>query len=188
MKSIIFKSVFAVFLVVCLALFASACGPNGIFSEGGQGTQTPSVQPEEPDIPNNPDLPEEQPGDDEHEKETEMYLHINGNALTISLADTDAARALASLLQESDIVYTARDYGGFEKVGSLGHTLPAEDSRIAAEPGDVMLYQGGQIVIFYGSNTWSYTRLGRIEGYSPAELAALLGTGDMQVRLSLQED
>ena len=109
MKSIIFKSVFAVFLVVCLALFASACGPNGIFSEGGQGTQTPPVQPEEPNIPNTPDLPEEQPGDDEHEKETEMYLHINGNALTISLADTDAARALASLLQESDIVlYRAR--------------------------------------------------------------------------------
>ena len=187
MKSIIFKSVFAVFLVVCLALFASACGPNGIFSEGGQGTQAPPVQPEEPNIPNTPDLPEEQPGEDEHEKETEMYLHINGNALTISLADTDAARALASLLQESDIVYTARDYGGFEKVGSLGHTLPAEDSRIAAEPGDVMLYQGNQLVIFYGQNGWQYTPIGRIEGLSQAQLEELLcaGHGEITVNLSL---
>ena len=108
MKSIIFKSVFAVFLVVCLALFASACGPNGIFSEGGQGTQTPPVQPEEPNIPNTPDLPEEQPGDDEHGKETEMYLHINGNALTISLADTDAARPCLAFARERYRLYRAR--------------------------------------------------------------------------------
>ncbi len=116
-----------------------------------------------------------------------IYLYINENRLEVTLAENAAVSALVGILQENDITYTARDYGGFEKVGDLGQMLPANDSRITAEPGDVILYQGNRIVLFYGNNTWSYTRIGKISGYSAEELRTLLGggKGDLPVRLSL---
>ena len=81
----------------------------------------------------------------------------------------------------------AENYGGFEKVGDLGFTLPRDDLRIQAQPGDVSLYQGRQIVLFYGSNTFSYTRLGRIEGLALQQLEDFLcaGRGSVSVTLSL---
>lgn len=114
-----------------------------------------------------------------------MYITINGNKLEMTLAENSAAHTLVNLLKQGDITYTANDYGGFEKVGSLGHTLPKSDTQITTQAGDVMLYLGNQIVLFYGSNSWSYTRLGRIEGYSAAELKSLFGTGNVEVTLSL---
>ncbi len=78
-------------------------------------------------------------------------------------------------------------YGGFEQVGSLGASLPRSDTRITTQAGDIVLYAGDQIVVFYGSNTWAYTRLGRITDLSPEELAALLGKGDVSLTLSLEE-
>ena len=77
-----------------------------------------------------------------------------------------------------------RDYGGFEKVGPLGQSLPTSNSQTTTQSGDIVLYQGNQVVIFYGSNTWSYTRLGRIDNLSGWEEA--LGRGDVSVTFSLQ--
>lgn len=125
----------------------------------------------------------------EDEKEiTAMYLYINGNKLEVTLAENKAVTALIDILKQGDITYTAEDYGGFEKVGSLGHSLPTENSQITTEAGDVILYSGNQIVLFYGSNSWSYTRLGKINGYSVSELRNLLGAGNgsIQVRISLK--
>lgn len=118
---------------------------------------------------------------------TVMYIYINGNRLTVNPAENSAVTALTDILKKEDIICTVRDYGGFEKVGSLGHTLPTSNEQITTEPGDVILYQGNQIVLFYGSNSWSYTKLGKIEGYTASELYELLGggKGDMQLRLSL---
>lgn len=118
---------------------------------------------------------------------TKMYLTINGNKLEVTLAENSAVDALIEILKQGDIVYTADDFGGFEKVGSLGHTLPTEDSQITTQAGDVILYSGNQIVLFYGSNSWSYTRLGKINGYSASELGSLLcaGEGSVQVIISL---
>ncbi len=118
---------------------------------------------------------------------TVMYIYINDNKLEVTLAKNKAVTALVEILQQGDITYTANDYGGFEKVGSLGHSLPTENTQITTEAGDVILYYGNQIVLFYGSNSWSYTRLGKINGYSAAELRTLLGagSGSVQVRISL---
>ena len=101
----------------------------------------------------------------------------------MTLAANGATAVLTALLRQGDIVYTADDYGGFEKVGALGHSLPASDSRITAQPGYVMLYLGSQLVIFYGSNT----PVGGIEGLSSSALRDFLGAGrgEMQIRLSL---
>ena len=119
---------------------------------------------------------------------TAVYLYINGNKAEVTLAENKATLALVEILEQGDITYTADDYGGFEKVGQLGHSLPTENSQITTEAGDVILYSGNQIVLFYGSNSWSYTRLGKINGYSVSELRAFLcaGDGSVQVRISLE--
>ena len=116
-----------------------------------------------------------------------IYIKIGEESAAIRLALSDAARELKDRLAEGDIVYTADDYGGFEKVGELGFSLPRSDERITTQPGDVMLYQGDNVVIFYGGNTWAYTPLGRIEGLSQGALRELLqvGRGQVQVTLSL---
>ena len=116
-----------------------------------------------------------------------MYIYICGNRLEAQLDDGESARALAGLLAEGDIIYTADDYGNFEKVGDIGRTLPRNDEYISVSAGDVILYQGCNICLYYGTNSWSFTRIAKIVGYSAAELRGLLGAGlgSVQVRLSL---
>ena len=75
-------------------------------------------------------------------------------------------------------------YGGFEQVGNLGKTLPNSDEKITTEAGDIVLYSGNQISVFYGSNTWDYTRLGKIKDKSETELKDLLGKGDTTLTIS----
>lgn len=120
------------------------------------------------------------------QNDTKIEIAAEGRTAQITLADTEAAAALLCRLEEGEITYTGEDYGGFEKVGALGFTLPASDVRITAEAGDVMLYQGDNIVIFYGSNTWSYTRLGKIEGLSVTELSELLCAGQGSTEFTLR--
>lgn len=118
-----------------------------------------------------------------------MYIKINENKLEVTLTNNSSVDALIEILKQKDITYTAEDYGGFEKVGSLGFSLPTNNSQMTTEAGDVILYSGNQIVIFYGSNSWSYTRIGKIEGYSASQLRSLLcvGKNGVQVILSLNE-
>lgn len=82
-------------------------------------------------------------------------------------------------------VIQMKDYSGFEKVGSLGKSLPASDRQMTAQAGDILLYNDSQIVIFYGSNSWSYTKLARIDDLSGWEEA--LGNGDVTVTFSIGE-
>ena len=114
-----------------------------------------------------------------------IYIKIGEESAAMRPASSDAARELINRLSDGDIVYTADDYGGFEKVGELGFSLPRSDERITTQPGDVMLYQGDNVVIFYGGNTWAYTPLGRIEGLSQAELESFLQAGGGPVRITL---
>ena len=76
-------------------------------------------------------------------------------------------------------------YGGFEQVGSIGTSLPRNDSQTTTSPGDIVLYSGNQIVIFYGSNSWAYTRLGKITGLDEKELEDTFGNGDVTISLSV---
>ena len=116
-----------------------------------------------------------------------LYITIDGKTLSVVLVDNEATQTLVAALQEGDITYEAHDYGGFEKVGALGRSLPTSDTQITTQAGDVILYSGNQIVLFYGSNSWSYTRLGRMEYSSQAELESFLkaGQGNVTVKLSL---
>ena len=117
--------------------------------------------------------------------EAEMKIRINittssGNhTLTASLADNSSARAFAELLSKGAVTVNMHDYGNFEKVGQLPESLPRNDTSITTEPGDIILYQGNQITIYYDTNSWSFTRLGRVDGLSPAQLRKILGKGNV---------
>ena len=117
----------------------------------------------------------------------EIKITVSGKSLPVKIEDNVATKALVAALREASITYEAHDYGGFEKVGGIGRTLPSGDSRITTQPGDVILYASDQIVLFYGSNSWSYTRIGKIQYGTLDELKTFLqaGKGNISVTLSL---
>ncbi len=118
---------------------------------------------------------------------TEIKITVSGKSIPVKIEDNDATRALVAALRHSSITYEADDYGGFEKVGALGRSLPTSNSQISTQPGDVILYNGNQIVLFYGTNSWSYTRIGKMEYGTLDELKTFLkaGQGKISVTLSL---
>ena len=128
--------------------------------------------------------PEEDAGDEE--AITKMYITVNEHKLEVSLAENSSVDALVSRLREEDITFTASENGGFEIYGSIGKSLPTNNTQITAGVGDVLLYAGNNICIFYGSNSYSYTRIGKISGYTASELRDMLKTenGKVQVTIS----
>ena len=125
------------------------------------------------------------------EKQTamkKMYITIDGGqTLTATLADNSSAQALLEALKQAPITYEAHDYGDFEKVGPLGQSFPENNENITTEPGDIILYQGSNLCLYYDTNTWTFTRIGKIEGKTQAELKQILkaGQGNITVTLSL---
>ncbi|MDE7396467.1 MAG: hypothetical protein K2M98_01935 [Muribaculum sp.] len=116
--------------------------------------------------------------------QNKITLTVGDNSVTATLADNSATRALLSLLATSPVSVSMDDYGGFEKVGALPQQLPTSDTRITTVPGDIMLYQGRNIVIFYGSNTWSYTPLGKIDLATADDIRQFLGVGNVELTVS----
>ena len=114
-----------------------------------------------------------------------VYIKVNNKVLDIELEDNSATKELRERLKNGDVIVNAHEYGGFEKVGNLGFSLPREDRDITTSAGDIVLYQGNQISIFYNSNLWSYTKLGKIQNISSNELKSILGDGDITITLTL---
>ena len=137
----------------------------------------------ETQTPANPAPSEE----NEESDEIMIYAHIGDKTLTIRPEGNSSSEAFLEMLAGGDVAVDMHDYGSFEKVGALGASLPANDERITTEPGDVILYQGDQITIYYGTNTWSFTRLGKVQGMTQSELKDALGDGDPTVVFSLQK-
>ena len=114
-----------------------------------------------------------------------IKIKVNSNVLEVKLEDNEATKSLVERLKNGDISVNANEYGGFEKVGNLGFSLPRNDKNITTSAGDIVLYQGNQISLFYNSNSWSYTKLGRVQNVSGAELKNILGSGDVTLILSI---
>ena len=114
-----------------------------------------------------------------------MNVEVNGRIFRASLEENTAVDALVEMMENGPVTIDMSDYSGFEKVGALGTSLPSENSQTTTQAGDIVLYQGNQIVMFYGSNSWSYTRLGHIEDLTGWEEA--LGSGDVTVTFSLED-
>ena len=114
-----------------------------------------------------------------------MNITINGNTVSCHFVDNSSTRALLVQLEKGDITYKADDYGNFEKVGNIGISLPQNNESITTTAGDVILYQGNNICLYYGTNSWSFTRLGKIEGMSKDEIKTFLNAGGGSVRITL---
>ncbi len=114
-----------------------------------------------------------------------MNITIDGVTKPVTMMDNAASRALVARLQESPVTVTLNSSGGFEIWGALGFSLPASNQQINAQPGDIVLYNGSNICMFYGSNSWSYTRLGHIDELSGNALQAFLKAGESNISVTL---
>ena len=112
-----------------------------------------------------------------------MKITVGDCELQATFEDNSSAEEFRELLEEGPLTIEMEDYGGFEKVGPLGTSLSRNDTQITTQPGDVILYQGNQITIYYGTNSWSFTRLARID--DPSGLQEKLGEGTVSVTFSL---
>ena len=121
---------------------------------------------------------------EEQMSDKELIMKIDGKTVPVEWEDNESAAALRELAA-GGLEISASRYGGFEQVGDLGTSLPRNDKSMNAGPGDIMLYSGSSIVVFYGSNSWAYTRLGKI-GLSEEEMNDLLGKGGVTISLSLE--
>ena len=114
-----------------------------------------------------------------------MNVQIGVYTFTATLEDNDAVRELTEMMQEGPVTIHMSDYSGFEKVGPLGRSLTTSNSQTTTAAGDIVLYNGNNIVMFYGSNSWSYTRLGKIDDLT--NWTAALGGGDITTIFTLAE-
>lgn len=117
----------------------------------------------------------------------EITSESGNHTLTATLSDNSSATAFYELLGKGPVTISMHDYGNFEKVGSLGKTLPRNDTQITTSAGDIILYQGNQITIYYDKNSWNFTRLGRVDGKTQAELKQILGKGDVTAVFLIKE-
>ncbi|MBD5520257.1 MAG: hypothetical protein HDR03_03400 [Lachnospiraceae bacterium] len=116
-------------------------------------------------------------------EEKSILMKIGDEAVTIAWEDNESVTALVELLREQPMSIQMSMYGGFEQVGSFGTSLPRDDEQTTTQAGDIVLYSGNQMVVFYGSNSWAYTRLGRITDKSAEELKEMLSGRDVTITL-----
>lgn len=123
----------------------------------------------------------------EKSEEVKVNIEVNGHTLTATLENNSSAKAFAEMIESAPITVDMSDYGNFEKVGSLGTSLPRNDEKITTHAGDIILYQGNQITIYYDENTWNFTRLGKIDNITQSELKEILGAGNVSVTFSTEK-
>ena len=116
-------------------------------------------------------------------EEINMKLFINETEVPVTWEQNESVAALQALAGGDGLTVSMSMYGGFEQVGSIGQSLPRNDKQTKTASGDIVLYSGNQIVIFYGSNSWAYTRLGHVD-LSKSEMTELLSNGDVTIRVT----
>ena len=105
----------------------------------------------------------------------ELIMKIDGTEVSVAWENNESVDAIRNLAASGGLEINMSMYGGFEQVGSIGQSIPRSDEQTTTKAGDIVLYSGNQVVVFYGSNSWAYTRLGRITGKTEQELAEMLG-------------
>ena len=171
--------------------------PSTTASTVSQETSKPTsapAQPQETAAPVNTEATgqeqttvEEQPQAEEQRQEEHnlsLQMMIGDTPVSVIWEDNEAVEALKELCRNAPLTISMSMYGGFEQVGSLGAALPRNDTQTTTSAGDIVLYSGDQIVVFYGSNSWAYTRLGHITDKTQQELTQLLSNGDITITLT----
>lgn len=172
----------AILLILpALLLSFAACGDK---TPEPTETAAPPISSEETATTKEPEK-QDDPQDD-LEEEVDLKMMIGETAVKVEWEDNESVKALLELAKGGPLTVQMSMYGGFEQVGSLGTSLPRNDAQTTTQAGDIVLYSGDQIVVFYGSNSWAYTRLGHITDKTAGELAELLGHGDVTITLSVE--
>lgn len=173
---------------VLLALLCACSGLGRDAAAKGAAPTPADVILETPSPSASPDTSmAETPALELEETMQKILLSVGENELTATLADNPSAAAFAELLKKGPLTVAMEDYANFEKVGPIGTTLPRTDTEITTEPGDIILYLGTNITIYYDHNTWNFTRLGHIDEIAQEELKTVLGAGNVTVTFSLKE-
>ena len=162
------KRVLIIALVIVLALLTSCSGSDDTQQSQSRDPETKTESVEE------------------NNEMKQITMTINDETVEVTWEDDESVKALADLVSDSPLTIDTSMYGGFEQVGAIGTDLPSSDINITTKPGDIMLYTGNNIVVFYGSNSWSYTRLGHIENKSKSELEDLLGADKVTIVISAE--
>ncbi len=156
----------------------------GIYEFGGINDWTGEVVTETPHTDTSQESePEIQKTDEE---KTDMKLKIKDTEVPVTWEENDSVDALREIVKEEPLTIQMSMYGGFEQVGPIGQDIVSDDAQTTTDAGDIVLYSGDQIVVFYGSNSWAYTRLGHAD-LSQKEMEELLGNGDVILKLQMEE-
>ena len=163
-------------------------------STAPQSTEQPSTEPSsEAPVITAPQPTEPEPSESQRVETTErnvekmLQMKIGGTAVRVNWENNRSVEALKALCENGPLVIQMSMYGGFEQVGPIGSRLPSDDVQTTTAAGDIVLYSSNQIVVFYGSNSWAYTRLGHITDRDAAGMAALLGNGNVTITISMEE-
>ncbi len=195
MKQKIFILLLVIFLLPGLAACSSQNPMDGQTSETigeGEPEEVQSASSIE-DLPvktdKSTDEDKQQNNLQEEEKvdQNQFYITAGETVFTAVFSDNSSAEAFKNLLAEKPLTVDMHDYGSFEKVGEIGDTLPRNDEQITTKPGDVILYLGTSITIYYDTNSWNFTRLGKIQDATKEDLLAALGDGNVTVTFSLEK-
>lgn len=177
-KRIVLTFLGAVLLMLCL----SACSAAETQAEAAEAAK-PRQDVEAEPVPTAAAVSEKK----ETKMEKTLRLRINDTDVTVDWEENESVKTLSELVSAEPLTVQMSMYGGFEQVGSLGTSLPRNDVQTTTQSGDIVLYAGNQIVVFYGSNAWAYTRLGHITNVSAEDMTKLLANGDVVITLSLEQ-
>ena len=178
MKEKMILIAFCMTIMFCM----SACSGNTINSGDNQNVGTEIATTESIEAQS---IEENESADDEAIGDSTMIMTIGDTKVNVEWEDNQAVEALRDMAKDGDVTIKMTMYGGFEQVGSIVQSLPRDDKQTTTSSGDIVLYSGNQIVVFYGSNSWSYTRLGHISDKDEAEMTELLSNGDVTITLSI---
>ena len=120
------------------------------------------------------------------EATVKLKIHVNDTAFTATFEENSSAKTFAEFLAQSDLTLDMHDYGSFEKVADLPRSFPRNDKQIDTDAGDIILYQGNSITIYYDKNSWNFTRLARIDNVNKKRLQQILGKGNVKATFSVE--
>ena len=120
------------------------------------------------------------------EAPVKLKIHVNDTTFTATLEENSSAKAFAEFLAQGDMTLDMHDYGSFEKVADLPRSFPRNDKQIDTDAGDIILYQGNSITIYYDKNSWNFTRLARIDNVNKKRLQQILGKGNVNATFSVE--
>ena len=160
------------YLLTIIVLLFAACSSDAASSPTQADSKTTSAQVEKTPATT--------------ETSMKLKIRVNDTTFTATLTENSSAQAFAEFLTQGDLTLDMHDYGNFEKVADLPQSFPRNDTQIDTDAGDIILYQGKSITIYYDKNFWNFTRLGKIDNVNKTRLKQILSDGNATVTFSIK--